>query len=378
MIYITIFIIIATLAIFNTGFKKKSQLDFIFITSIITAISIFRYGSGTDYFAYMWHYRMNPEGLFKSIEYESNMNVGYRSIMGIAKTFGLSFETFVSILAIIVMCFFIYTIKNNSKRPIISLLIFYGIYYQIYVNSALRQGFAMSVFFWSFFRYYKEGKTNKYIFSIIIASLFHYSVLIALVIPLLKLMYNRYFKNYRVNVSLFMLGICSLILGGERVLVNLANIFGIVIPYESDGANLLAIALRIIFLIIVLILYKYCRKDSVSDNDKFYIYVYFINTILFIAVCNLSLLSRLTEYFSLLDIIIIPNLICGIKLKDIRLVSIICITLLVGVVFKKDQKSFLVEGNYLNNEVRKYPYVTIFNKDDIYKYRYVIDTYKPR
>lgn len=378
MIYIILFIALAILAFFKVGMNNKSRLGFTVMSFIIAIISIFRYGSGTDYFGYMWNYSANPSGVFESIKYESGMNVGYRALMGVSKSLNFSFELFVGIIAIIVMILFIVTIKKNSKIPIISLLIFYGVYYQIYVNSALRQGLAMAIFIFAFFKYYKEEKACKYMVSIFIASLFHYSVLITLIIPIVKSMYNRYFANHRVNIILFMISISSFILGGEKVLVGIANVFGVNIYYGSSGANVLAVALRLTLLIVIIILHKNSDRKKLSEYDSFCVYIYFINTILFISICNMPALSRLTEYFSLLDIFLIANLLDNTKLKYNKVISTVGIIILIGIIFVKDQASFIEQGTYYNKGITKYPYVTVFNKDEIYNYRYVKDTFKPR
>lgn len=375
MIYIILFIIISILTFIFGIYKNKSKMAFTFISIIITFMSMFRYGSGTDYFAYMWHYNINPSSIFDSILYKSNMNIGYRVIMGISKEFNISFEVFILCLSIIVCTIFFVTIAKNSYFPIMSLLVFYGVYFHIYVNSALRQGIAMAIFIWALLYFYKNGKVVKYIIFIIIASLFHYSVLITLMVPFLQYLYKKYFENYRVNIVLFMIGIASFIFGGEKVIVYLTNIFGISIGYEATGANILAILLRIIMLLTIWILYRNSNKNLLTQFDKLCIYIYFINTILFIAISNMSVLSRLTEYFSLLDIFIIPNLISRCKFKIIKVGGILFVIILIVSVFIKDQYSFIEQGEYFNRKLLSYPYVTIFNKDDIYKYRNINSSY---
>ena len=132
MIYIILFIIISILTFIFGIYKKKGKLTFTFFSIIITFMSMFRYGSGTDYFAYMWHYNINPSNIYDSILYKSNMNIGYRFIMGIAKEFNISFEGFILCLSIILCAIFLITIVKNSYFPIMSLLIFYGFYFHIY------------------------------------------------------------------------------------------------------------------------------------------------------------------------------------------------------------------------------------------------------
>ena len=251
-----------------------------------------------------------------------------------------------------------------------SLLIFFAVYYSIYVDSALRQGIAMSIFFIAFYKYFKEGKTVKYLALIILASLFHSSALIMLSMPIIGTIYKRMFKNKVFNVILFL---SSLVLCSSEFsngLIQLGSVFGMANSYTATSFNPMAIALRIISIIFVYLLYKSNKKDTISEFDKLQIYTYFLGSIFFISVANIEILSRILKYFTILEVILVPNLIKGIIFKSTKATSFMFVIILMGIIFTKDITSFIDQGSYYEQGITNYKYETIFNKEDIYSYRY--------
>lgn len=355
---------------------KDKSFWFIIFGIALTSISMFRYGSGTDYLSYMMHYSLNPGTIMDSIKYPSHMDVGYRVLVGIFKGFHLSFDIFIMTTSFVVMFIFLKVIKENSKFKLLSLLIFYAVYYSIYVNSALRQGIAMAIFFIAFYKYFKEGKTFKYLMLIILASLFHSSALIMTLMPIIRYFYKRMFSNKMLNIMLlvFSLFLCISKLG--NIVIPLGSVFRMDSSIVPTSFNPMAIALRIISIVFIFVLYKSNKKGNISEFDKLQIYTYFLGSILFISVANVELLSRLLEYFTILEVILIPNLIKGIRFKSTKVTSFMFVIILMGIIFTKDIASFIDQGSYYEQGITNYKYVTIFNREDIYSYRYVgINTY---
>lgn len=371
VLYITLFLIILVVTFLQFFSKKVTTFWFILFGIVLTSISMFRYGSGTDYFGYMMHYSLNPETIMDSIKYPSHMDMGYRVSAGIFKGFHLSFDIFIMSTSFVVMFIFLKVIKENSKFKLLSLLIFYAVYYSIYVNSAIRQGIAMAIFFLAFYKFFKEGKTFKYLLLIILASLFHSSAVIMLLIPAIKYIHKNTFSNKILNVFLILASLFLCLSGFSNTIISLVNISGTGASYEVTSFNPMALALRAISVAFILLLYKSNKRDSINEFDKLQIYVYFIGSVLFISVANMEILSRILEYFTLLEVILIPNLIKGIRFKTTKIASFAFIIMLIGTLFIKDIGSFIDQGNYYETNITDYKYVTIFNKDDIYKYRIV-------
>lgn len=370
MLYIYILSILIILSIIQMFTKRNFKWIFLISSLLLMLLSAIRYGSGTDYFSYNYHYNIIPDNIAELADV-SGQEIGYKLLMFLTKKLGINYSGFIIIISIFTMSIFTKYIIKNSNYKMLSLLMFYCVYYHIYVNSGLRQGIALAIFFLGFYKYFKKNKTKKYVLTIVIASLFHRSVLITLLIPIIKVMYNKYFKNITFNIVIIFIAISSFLLGGEKIIVLVAEMVGFNIAYSAVGANLMAIALRIVMVVAMYMLYKGVNKNMLSEFDKIEIYIFFIGMMIFIGVSNMPTLSRMIEYFGILEVIIIPNLIYKISEKNklYKIVFTIFAILVSSTIFIKDLNSFLVEGRYYQKDIFKYPYVTIFNKDEIYLYR---------
>lgn len=369
MVYVTLFLIIVAISYLQFFSKKDSSSWFIIFGIVLTMLSMFRFGSGTDYFGYLIYYSSSPDTIWGSIQYQSHMDIGYRVLVGIFRSLHLDFEFFIMFISLSIMFVYLKVIRENSKFKLLSLLIFYAIYYNIYVNSVLRQGIAMIIFFIAFYKYFKEEKTFKYLALIILASLFHSSALIMMLMPIVRYVYKRMFNNKMLNIMLlaFSLFLCLSRLG--NIVIPLGSVFRMDSSIVPTSFNPMAIALRIISIMFVYFLYKSNKKDSISEFDKLQIYTFFLGSILFISISNVEILSRMLKYFTLVEIILIPNLIKGIKFKSTKVLYFAFAIMLMLVIFTKDISSFLGQGNYYETNITDYKYVTIFNKEDIYQYR---------
>lgn len=377
MIFIIILLLMALVVYIQTMSAKKGSLMYIVFFIGLALISGFRYGLGTDFFAYLFFYKINPDNIIGAIQSENHMNIGYRILMSIFKSIGANSDVFIFAVGISVTAAFAYIIYKNSKYKMMSLLVFYAIYYHIYVNSALRQGIALVIFLLAFYSFLKKEKYVKYGICILIASLFHESALITLVFPLIQLVYKKFFYNRVFNGILCVGAVAMFVVKIDSILVTLAGMVGINIPYEASGFSILAVILRLISIAFIYYLYQNCDDNELTDFDRFQMYCYYIGVLIFIAISNVPIFSRLTEYFSVLEVIIYANLIYHVKSKLTKVtVSAFC-TLLVCSICIKDLASFTYQGSYENKNVLSYPYTTIFNKEDIFEYREVEEKFIP-
>ncbi|MGL4362382.1 MAG: EpsG family protein [Cellulosilyticaceae bacterium] len=376
MVYIIIFLFFAGIAIIKKKPKDSKDIVSLLFASILMLMTGLRYGVGSDYFAYYWHYKMNPTTIIDAITYDAHMDIGYRVLASIFKNNDVSFEIFAGIIGVVVLIIVIKTTKMNSKNVLLSLIMFYGIYYHIYVNSAIRQGIALSVFFLAFYRYYKKKSIFKYVLCIIIGALFHKSVLITLLIPLCSLKVLKLINNKFITIGMTLTCIAAGLIGIDIVFVKILELMGISLNYGRSDIHILAVLLRLINLTIVVFLYNQ-RKKSISEWDKKQIAIYIIGMNIYFLVCRIPMMSRLIEYFGIIEIIIIPNLICASHITINKFCYKIGILLLVGIILVKDLISFIDQGDYYNKNVLEYPYTSIFNKEEIVKYRYILPQYMP-
>lgn len=383
MLYITIVSLIGCLSLMNTEylslsndfFKKKANILFIIISIFITIICSIRYGGGTDYFAYRWHFYDTPTNIIDAINYNSHMDIGFRVIISIFRMLGFKYEFFISVLSIFILMCYIYIINKYSKNKVLSLFLLISGYYLVYVESALRQGLAMAIFIVIFYDFIENNNYKKYIILTLINSSFHKVALIGLIIPVIKQMYIRIADNKKINIIIILISIFSFLLKGDSILVNILNNIGMNISYETTSPNILAVLLRLVLFAILHICYRIGDKKYISELDKLQLYIYFINTFIFIALSNNPSLSRVTDFISIIEIIILANFISSIKNKVTNVIFTLLIILIFGILFIKDLNANINQGEYYSKDIMSYPYVTIFNKNVIFKYREVMSIY---
>lgn len=375
MFYINIAAIIGCISLLNTYAKRKSDNLFIFLSILLTIICIIRYGGGSDYFAYGWHFYQIPKNIIQAINYDSHMDVGFRFIISIFRMLNLSYEGFICIISIFMLACYIYVINKYSENKLLSLFVLFCGYYLIYIESALRQGLVMSIFIFAFYKYINDNNLKIYIIIMLISSLFHKVALISLIIPIIKIIYTKVGNNNKINIIILLFSIFMFLIKGDVLLVNIVKYIGINIPYVTGKYNILAILLRIILFSILYISYKLSDDEKISDIDKFQLYLYFINTCIFIILSNNQTLSRIYDFISIIEIIVLVNFITKIKNKTMNKLILIIYMSILSILFLKDLNANIYQGNYYETGILNYPYVTIFDKDKIFEYRNVEEKY---
>lgn len=158
---------------FNVDLNKKNLV--IMIAGILTIIAGIRVEVGTDYDSY--------KNIFYGVNDITDYNyleIGFRFLIVIIKLIFNHEIVFFMILSILTMFFFTKGILSTSINPIISIFIFYSVFYTPYVFNVIRQGITMSLFVFSL-KYYHTNQTKKVLLISFIATLFHFSGIFILI-----------------------------------------------------------------------------------------------------------------------------------------------------------------------------------------------------
>ena len=369
MIFIGLFGIFAIAVILQIVLKKDWKiLSYVFLT-LIAIISSIRYGQGTDYFAYKNYFAHCSNNFWTALsDTSAHMNIGYRGITSLFKIAHLNYEIFIVAISIFMLFLYFKTIKKYSKSNLISVFILFSLYYQVYINSALRQALAMSIFFYAFFEYFLNNKHKKYILFVFIAGLFHGTVFIALFVYPIKFIYKRY-NTLKLNIFYMIIALLGMVFDGTKIFRLILSLAKVGFPYESSGVSYMAVLYRVIMLIFIIYMYKTAEKSKVSENLKLTIYIYFWGVMFYLFISKAPILSRATVYLTLSSIIIIPNLIVISKNKINKICITIVLVAICSIMFFKGLDAFTKIGQYYHTGVTKYRYTTIFNKNEIHTYR---------
>lgn len=375
MFYIVIFLVLLCLSYCEYKGKKFKYLSLETLFVIITVITIFRYGQGTDYFAYEDIYAKTPaltavSTIGEIFSSNGDVEFGYVFLIAIFKTLRLNFEAFCGFSGIITMMLFYRFIKKNAKLPITAFSIFYVFYYLVYVLSGMRQGLAMAIFVGIGIELYKRKKYKEFILLVLVTAAIHVSVLVTLVVFVL----DKLGDNYKFYSILAILAILIIYFNFDVAIINLMPDFlsEKLSMYITDGrASMISFINR--FTVLALILF-YSFGDKEDKDLVLFKKLYIFSFILYVLTMkSMTISTRMTLYFKIFEIILIPNIVMNLlknnkKFKALQLYG--ASMLIVAVLLVKTLNAFLDEGYYKDHvNVINYPYVTIFNKDHLWDFK---------
>lgn len=364
----------AVILLFFSRFGAKRQARFLFnmFFFLFVALLCIRYGQGTDYFNYKRIYNAT------SLDYNSfwikcfllNVEPFYYLINVFAKKNTLSFS-FVIIASSVIMGYFCYkTIRTYSKSYFLSFFIFYVNYFSYYY-SALRQVIAMCITTYAIYCFLDKRNLIKFMVMCFLAMMFHLSAVICLFVPLIL----KIGKILRIDrLSYYIPFTFVLIISGVFFsrLLNFAA--GLILKkyaaYQTTGFSLFALfPVSVRFLCAVLALHtksKYGANFSRIESEALVLYL--LGSSFFFVLFTSTVVSRLTDYFTVLEVIYFAN---AFPIKSIRKKSLtLCLTVFLFLtLFIKDLNAAQHQGGYYSKNPLNYPYITIFNKKAILDYR---------
>lgn len=369
MFYISLFLIFLIGGLIQLFTRYSMKFLFLVLSLCLLLVTCFRYGIGTDYFSYQYQYNLIPSEIYTMLESDSHMDIGFRILMFICRSYNFEYHVFTGFIALLTLLPYLIIIKENSKKPITSLFLLYSLYWLVYINSALRQGLAMSIFIFAFYDFVNTKNTIRYVLTILLASLIHKVALIGLLVVVIHKFYQRLFNNKKINILLIFVSLFLFLIKGDVIVSYLLSLIGINIVYQSTQANILAIILRVVNVILIYFLYRNISHIQKTESMKFQIYVYFISVLIFIATSNMPIISRATDFLMIIEIILFPNLLSYLRIRFDKLVLVGVIITISGVLFLKDMGADLSQGNYYNKDILQYPYISFLNREDIIKYK---------
>ncbi|SMB88653.1 EpsG family protein [Desulfonispora thiosulfatigenes DSM 11270] len=235
-------------------------------------------------------------------------------------------RVYFAIMALIMIFSLSIFIIRHSKFPMISFWLYVTLGYLGLSMSGLRQMLAISITFLGF-KYLINGNWVKYIITILIAVMFHFSAIV--MIPIYYLRKIHLNKKGKIGI-LFV----SVILGFlvKDIILRLIFSFNVMSRYsvyESSVGNVqtnpLVVVVALGISTVSLILYQR-NAGNLEDKFKNSFDILFImsclNIITLIISLDLAIVSRVGYYFSICNIILLPNAIATIRDKWVRLLMI--------------------------------------------------------
>lgn len=371
--YLLIISILSLSSFYELSKNKSCRGDYyFFLLSFLTLVLCFRYAQGADYFNYLNMYQSVDKGssFFENTLYHGE--IGWYCLLLIGKKLGLSFDGFIIVLSFLMMRM-LYKALKMSPYKLTSLLIFFPTYYLTYCFSALRQGLAVCLFLGVGLKLLLERKYLKYYLLILALTLIHSASIILVTAPLI-------IKTVKIRFPVFVIAsalLCSIAVSRIPFLQQVSAVS----TYLEMGLSIGGILIRLILVLIILRLHRMGRpKDSsLYRRETVLVQLYYAGFILFCLTAFSGLISqRMTMPFKAIEVILIPLLIyrnrhlffCRVKLKLRHLAFYFSLVILMmNVECVKNLYSYIEQQDY-NARVTplNYPYISIFNKEDINKY----------
>lgn len=275
--------------------RKNNLLLIAFI--LLFCMSAFRFNIGWDYWAYYDTIRYGLESnIISRDEYASILLINLSKYTGITNLF-FFINSFICI-------FLIYkTIKTYSTNPWLS-LIFFLCFPLLFLNSlsVIRFFTALSITFYGF-KYILEKKMLKYLFLVVLASLFHKSALIALIFY-----FVRYIKLD--SFKLFLILITTPFIGGvvNSIVVNFLPKYKFYtqVTQNQEGTKAIIFFVALAFISIMLM-------DKITKNDevaKIYLNSFILGVAIYLMFYSQGTMGhRLSLYGTIYSLLLVSKII---------------------------------------------------------------------
>lgn len=316
-------------SILKTENKMPNKFFVILILFSLMSFYALRWRTGTDfgnYYSFYFHY-----GKLDISEIVGTRDWGFYALTSfIYKIWPDNFVFYNYILSALTYIPIILTYRKYSKRFTFTIFLFITmmIYYSPY--NGVRQGIAASFCFCAY-PYLYEKRYIKYSIIIVIASLFHSTALI--MIPLIFIV-NKKPWSKSIIIVILLLVISILILPSLwNYIINFLEAIGQekmandyrTYNYDDDGVHLLRILVDLIPVLISYIFYKKLSKED-SKIDVI-INMCLFGLIFTIFGTRLTVLARLSGYFSFYYPMLVPEFTVLFKEKSKHLYKVIVVLL---------------------------------------------------
>ncbi|MBA0884376.1 EpsG family protein [Flavobacterium undicola] len=309
MYYFLFFIVLCAACLVSIAVdgKEYSKYIYIFLFFLFWFTAGLRYETGIDYYAYKDIYLDTytfKDAIINEKISEVVAEPGYLLLNSLFRSFGTEINIMFFFISLVTSFLLFNSFqKYLSKYKFIALLIYFSFVYFTLDMSGIRQAIAVNIFLYSF-RFILERKMIKYFFMVILASFFHASALIGLV--LYWLFNKKISSSFIVVLTLFGLIVISMKISIINIIVD--DVLTKIMPatamfklfYYSTSDNIWGLNIKVFFNIIVLFILVYNRKILA---DRFVYFNLILNSLFFYVFCreilweSININSRINFYF---------------------------------------------------------------------------------
>lgn len=291
----------AALFCFHKPSQKKNLIFIIIAFTQLGIISVLRYHIGFDYNMYAVGFNFMNEDGFGVMQYK-DWEIGFvflSKLLGIFLPNFIWYIGFFVIAALVPTAIFIY---KNSDMPWVSTVLYVNMFLFFMTMNFLRQAVALSIVMLSW-HFMKRNKFIPFVITVIIASLFHQTALIMFIVYFLVKMKTTV-KEIIVYLYLLLWFYIS-----STGFINLITLF---VHEEYSDSIFVREGLSYVYaifpaLVVLIAFWLVKTKTIVVDRETQYIInMSLIGAVLSITMLKHSIIERLTYYFTIFLIILVP------------------------------------------------------------------------
>ncbi len=373
-LYLIVFLLVAAGAVWERFRPEYGKKIYWVCWGLMTAALCFRFGQGTDYAGYHAGYDTQPlvVDLAKSYFWGVYPEIGWRVLSVVFRgILHAPFWIFTAALGLADMLLLHRFLKNFVKEGrSLGLVVAYPALYLIYMLSGLRQGLAICVLLGFALPFYMKKKWGRFVLCVLLAGSFHKVGFAWLaLIPV----YYLPFSWLPVLIGVAAAG--GLLLQIEAV----QNLIVSLIPFYSyrlyqllfsGGMSLPAIGERVLSFLVVLFLFQKLPEEERHISSLEPLMKVYTCTILFYLLMsgNSYYASRYASVFKVMEIALAP---CLLKNRDFwRQAGFAFFGALALLMSVKNINAMIREGFYDAEKINwlNYPYVSVFQREDIEQY----------
>lgn len=328
---------------------------------LISAMAILRYGQGSDYFNYL--------SIYDSVKYMWETepilmfvmsDPGYALLNWIAIVCGIPFTFFMAIITAGIMYFFYVFLTRTCNYSFKALFVFFCVIYMIYALSIMRQGICISIFYAYMYPMLKSRKIKKYLLLNSLLISVHASSIIFVLLPFVKFRYSDRTFLCVFIVSLF-------ILVTRVVFISKIPIDFIqerVARYVSEPSSNQILA-KIVRCLVVIPLF-FIPKKMLIDSELAYCCNLLLVGFVVYSLTSFSELtcSRLWGYFWGFECVLLSRLDLQPFFHNYKVKMVTFCILLFSVMWVKDLRAAINQGEYKNCTMFSYPYISVFDTQE--------------
>lgn len=304
----------AALFCFHKPTKTKNLVFILISFSQLFLVMAFRTGIGFDYNMYAVGFRNMAQTGFGDMNYY-DWEFGYvlfNKLLGLIPGFDYQMLMIVlSIIAILPAALFIY---RHSEMPWLSTILYVNLFMFFMSMNFLRQMIAVSLVMISW-HFMKRNKFILFAVMIVIASFFHQTVLLMLPVYFLV-------KMKPALKELLIYGFILLWFYAAS-----ANLFNLVLNFYHEeykessfivqGLSFIYAVLPLFLTIVSFVLVKLGTINLTNEN-KYLINLSFIGTLMMVTMAKHSIIERLSYFFIIFMILLVPVVYRSLRTKGIR------------------------------------------------------------